>query len=270
MNRNGDCGRLHTYTNDLPAVAVLNQGIQIMPNQFAIPYVAFLGRTYKEYLEMFSLQESGLSGSKTLDVASGPNSFISEAISKGFDVTGCDPMYATPSEQIRDKGRESLTRYFRDLEADPGEVVFKNYAAWKEKKHQANDEFADHYAAHKDQGLYIYGRMPQLPFPDQSFDRVLSANLLFAYSPVIAGGISTNNQFDLDFHLAAVTDIARVARHEIRLSPSGAFVHPPRPHDYLNPVMRLLGTLGFETFLENTTIDSGLTDFNHGLIAKRL
>lgn len=62
--------------------------------RFRLQHVAFFGRTFAEYLQMFALDLESLRGARVLDVASGPGSFVAEALARGLDATGCDPMYA--------------------------------------------------------------------------------------------------------------------------------------------------------------------------------
>ena len=70
-------------------------------SRFQLSSVAFFGRTLAEYLQMLALEQEGLRGLKILDVASGPGSFIAEALAMGLDATGCDPMYDGDPEAIR-------------------------------------------------------------------------------------------------------------------------------------------------------------------------
>lgn len=68
--------------------------------RFQLRHVAFFGRTLAEYLRMLALEQDGLQGLRILDVASGPGSFVAEALAIGLDVTGCDPMYGGDPEAI--------------------------------------------------------------------------------------------------------------------------------------------------------------------------
>jgi hypothetical protein len=94
-------------------------------------------------------------------------------------------------------------------------------------------------------------------------------NFLFAYAHHSVGGLYAGKEFDLDFHLSAVTEMARVTKSELRLSPMGSFSPPSRPHDYRDAVMKCLQELGFTCTLERSYFDSGLKGFNDVLIAKR-
>ena len=51
--------------------------------------------------------------------------------------------------------------------------------------------------------------MPELPFPDGAVDLVLSSHLLFTYA----------DRLDEGFHRAALLEMARVSRREVRVFP---------------------------------------------------
>jgi hypothetical protein len=59
------------------------------------------------------------------------------------------------------------------------------------------------------QGRYVGGSLPDLPFPDTSFDTVLCAHLLFLYP----------GHFDHGAHLSACRELVRVSRDEVRIHP---------------------------------------------------
>lgn len=52
-------------------------------------------------------------------------------------------------------------------------------------------------------------QLPRLPFPDGQFDLVLSSHFLFTYA----------DRLDLEFHGAALRELHRVARREVRVFP---------------------------------------------------
>jgi ubiquinone/menaquinone biosynthesis C-methylase UbiE len=51
--------------------------------------------------------------------------------------------------------------------------------------------------------------LPRLPFPSGRFDLVLSSHFLFTYA----------DRLDLEFHRAALRELHRVARREVRVFP---------------------------------------------------
>jgi hypothetical protein len=237
------------------------------PAGFRLPWVAFFGRTLAEYLCMFVVDIDELRVGTTLDCPSGPDSFVADARAAGCEVTGCDPMYSLAPEEILSRGRDNVDRCLAAIEAQPGALTFSDYDAFKRAKYDALLGFVADYARHRE--AYVPATLPALPFADHSFDRVLGANFLFAYASLADGGLYEGTEFDLEFHLRSIREIARVARHEIRLSPMGTFSPPPRPHPYREPAAELLRTLGFAVEFRPSEFDSGLAGFNDVLVASR-
>ncbi|OUW16225.1 MAG: hypothetical protein CBD18_07340 [Opitutales bacterium TMED158] len=73
----------------------------------------------------------------------------------------------------------------------------------------ALDRFFDDYRKRYPSGKYVAAELPELPFEDGSFDVALCGHLLFLYS----------SQFDYAFFKAAIRELLRVARNEIRIHP---------------------------------------------------
>ena len=73
---------------------------------------------------------------------------------------------------------------------------------------QALHGFLADYEAGRRSGRYVDAALPALPFVDAAFELALSSHFLFLYSV----------QFDLDFHLAALREMLRVAA-EVRVFP---------------------------------------------------
>ncbi len=260
-------GRSQQFTD--PAISLLpkNQGRQVkMKKDFSIPYIAFFGRPLDEYLAMFMLTEADLRSGRTLDVASGPSSFRAEAASTHCDIVACDPMYKLSPDEILAYGRASIARGIEDWEKNPNFPMSDDYKA---KKYAALEGFVADYAAHRLEGAYVYGELPHLPFADRSFDRVLSANFLFAYAHVDHGGCYDGVEFDLDFHLRAVEEIARISHREVRLVPVEYYAPPSRAHDYRDAVCERLKELGFRCRLQPNELGAVMSCYTHVLVADR-
>ncbi|MEY4117740.1 MAG: hypothetical protein RLZZ116_1068 [Planctomycetota bacterium] len=238
-----------------------------MPAGLHLPFVAFFGRTLAEYLEMFAISADELRAGTTLDCPSSPDSFVAEACALGCAVSGIDPMFAFEPAELDQRARKNLDESFVHIDAQRERLTFRDYPAFKRAKYEALDAFLRDYAANR--GRYIAASLPVLPFADRSFDRVLAANFLFTYANTEFGGLYDGREFDLGFHLASVTEIARVARSEIRLTPMGSFDPPPRPHAYRDPVRTRLEDLGWRTELVPSAYQSGLAGFNDVLVARR-
>lgn len=240
-----------------------------MPRGFRIPFVAFFGRTLEEYLAMFAIARDDLAHGPVLDCPSGPDSFVAEARAAGFDATGCDPMYALAPDELAERGRANIEAAFAAIDAQRDTLVFSDLERFRASKRDALERFLADYRAHRDDGRYRAASLPSLPFADRSFDLVLAANFLFSYANARHGGLYEGEEFDLDFHLRSVTEIARVASREIRLVPMGSFDPPARPHDFRDPVRAHLESLGFATELVPSHHDAGLAGFNDVLVARR-
>ncbi|MFC6010259.1 methyltransferase domain-containing protein [Nocardia lasii] len=74
-------------------------------------------------------------------------------------------------------------------------------------RHRSAQRFTAH--ARTSPQHYVPAALPTLPFPDGSFDLVLSSHLLFSYA----------DDLDYDFHRRSILELARVTRSEIQLFP---------------------------------------------------
>ena len=239
-----------------------------MAKSFSIPFVAFFGRNYQEYLAMFSLDESSLLGRSILDCPSGPDSFVAVGSKHGLDVIGCDPMYAMSLEQLLKSGKEHIDECFAQIEQTPGNFDIRDMEKFRRDKYDALESFSKDYLSGKGT-RYIDASLPNLPFGDRQFDLVLSSHFLFCYSSVEDGGMMQGNMFDLDFHFTCITELARVTRSELRMTPTHSMQAPPRRHPYLDASARHLESLGFAVTLEPSEYDDGFAPFVEILVARK-
>ncbi|RKT12164.1 methyltransferase family protein [Streptomyces sp. 1114.5] len=167
-------------------------------------------RSFEEYRAMFALTDRDLAGRRVLDCPGGAASFVAEAGRRGIDAVAVDRQYAYHRGELgllveRETAfkRELLVQetagYPSSWYADVDDLI-RQWTA------NARDFRAD-IAARPDR--YVAGSLPELPFADDSFDLVLSSHLIFSYG----------NRLDEEFHRAALLDLARVARREVRLFP---------------------------------------------------
>ncbi|MFD0398295.1 class I SAM-dependent methyltransferase [Kitasatospora sp. NPDC127121] len=168
-------------------------------------------RSFDEYRAMFALTDGDLApGRRILDCPGGAAAFTAEAGRRGIDAVAVDREYAHHREDLGVLV-ERETRHKRDqLVREASDFVWTWYGDPDRLTRQwianARDFQAD-IAARPDR--YVAGSLPELPFADYSFDLVLSSHLLFSYG----------NRLDGDFHLAALLELARIARREVRLFP---------------------------------------------------
>lgn len=167
-------------------------------------------RSLHEYRSMFTLTDQDLNR-KILDCPAGAAGFTSAANRLGGDVTACDIAYfdRTP-EQLAVVAAAETDRGNRYIRAHTGQYDWTFFADPDEHQYvrqNAVREFAADARRHPHR--YVAGRLPSLPFPDAGFDLVLSSHLLFSYS----------DRFDHTFHLAAIRELMRLARNELRIFP---------------------------------------------------
>lgn len=235
----------------------MSQPPDVPHDRFKLQRVAFFGRTLAEYLRMFALDVAELRGRKILDVASGPGSFVAEALALGLDATGCDPMYTHDPAAIAAQGRRDIDACREQITRHPGVLVYRDIDEFYAEKYRALETFAADFRQRGGQGRYVAGALPGLPFDAGSFDLVLSANFLMVYAPLADGGMHDGEEFGLEFHRRAVRELARVARRELRIPGMHTWTQPPRPHPYVEPVAAELERSGFAVELVPSDYDDG-------------
>jgi hypothetical protein len=167
-------------------------------------------RSMAEYRRMFALTEADLTG-RILDCPGGAASLTAEVNAAGGDTTACDPVYALAgAEELRAHAEAEVDRANRYVRDHPHEYrwsFFTDADHHRRHRHGAVTRFAADLAAHP--ARYVPATLPELPFPDGRFDLVLSSHLLFSWA----------DRLDLDFHRAAMLELLRVSREEVRVFP---------------------------------------------------
>ena len=170
----------------------------------------FLGRTFEEYRRMFGLDPTSILGRRILDCPGGPSSFTAVARSLGGDSLAVDPAYGPPVEALTDRCRVAIERTSTQLAEKRDLFVWDEYVDPTDRARYlraASERFLADYAGHPSR--YVSAALPSLPFPDDTFDLVLSANLLFLY----------DDRLDERFHRHALAELCRVSRGELRVFP---------------------------------------------------
>ncbi|UGT38770.1 class I SAM-dependent methyltransferase [Nocardia yamanashiensis] len=167
-------------------------------------------RSLAEYRAMFALGADELRG-RILDCPGGAASFACEAVEFGAEVIAVDPCYAQPAGELREIALADTDRGNAWSAAHTGLYSWDWYggdpAVHRRMRHDAVRRFTADLSEHP--GRYIAAALPALPFSDNTFDLVLSSHLLFTYA----------DRLNADFHLAALLELARVSRGEVRLYP---------------------------------------------------
>ncbi len=244
-----------------------------MSQHFNLDSVAFFGRTMEEYLQAFALSTNDLIGKRVLDCPSGPDSFVAQVNTLGCDAVGVDLVYDKSAAELEAKGRADITNCLAQMKAKPEFYPAMDFEQYSKSKTQALELFIADYKQNRKR--YIHGMLPKLPFADRSFDIVLSAHLLFVYSPLeedgyLKYGHSNPQHFDLQWHHQAVREIARVSAREIRLYPTAAMNSAPRRHRYIQPIMADLCANGWRVAFEPSQYRQLSTEMNDCLVARRL
>lgn len=172
--------------------------------------IPFWSRSFEEYRLIFGLTETDLAG-LVLGCGDGPASFNAEASALGYRVISCDPTYAYSATEFErrveacydvviSQVKENIDKYIWSYFRDPDHLGKYRLAAMR--------KFLADFDLGKQAGRYVTASLPELPFKDGQFSLALVSHLLFLHS----------NQFDCEFHVAAVEELLRVAR-EVRIFP---------------------------------------------------
>ena len=156
-------------------------------------------RSFDEYRAMFALTDQDLALA-LLDCPGGAAGFTAAAAAEGAHVQACDPLYGSEPERLVARAAADRRRAERYVREHPDEYAWTFFAGIPDYRAQpgaALAVFARDYETHRDR--YVQASLPVLPFGDDAFDLVLSSHRLFAFA----------DRLDLDFHLAAITEMMR-------------------------------------------------------------
>jgi hypothetical protein len=184
--------------------------------------VAFVGRTFEDYVCMFGLDKSVSTmvispvgrdikemefdtSISILDCSAGPAAFKATGSSRyKLDITAADPRYsysATDLEAIMAQNVETAFEILDRVPLDQLPIKFDANKIQKVKQdhRDAMQAFLADFKSDRAQmeqdgdgtfrSKYVSASLPRLPFLDKSFDLVLCGNFLFAYSPKESGGV---------------------------------------------------------------------------------
>jgi hypothetical protein len=197
----------------------------------AVPW----GRGFDEYVRMFNLSAANLT-SRILDCAGGPAGFNAEMHRRGVQVISCDPLYQFSAADIARRIEETRDPILKMTHEAREHFVWREIRSVDELERirmGAMRQFLDDLPAGLADGRYRVAELPALPFGDAEFDLALCSHFLFTYSDV----------FSLDFHLASIRELCRVAR-EVRVFPLlASFGNGRSPH-----VAEVIRTLAAEDF----------------------
>ena len=206
---------------------------------FTLDQVLPWGRSFDEYRYMFALTDDELR-LRIVGCGDGPASFNAEATRRGAQVTSVDPIYRYDVDQLRERIAASYEQILEQTRRNADEFVWRTIRSVDElgrNRMAAMTEFLDDYIPGKAVGRYIEAELPQLPFPDSSFDLALCSHFLFLYT----------TQLGEAFHRAALRDMCRVAT-EVRVFPLLALGGTPSP--FVQSMTDELSTDGFKVSVD--------------------
>lgn len=193
------------------------------------------GRSLEEYIRMFDLKPDEFQ-LKILDCAGGPASFNAEMTRQGYQVVCCDPLYQFTADEIAQRIQETYKTVIDGTQAT------RDYFVWQDIQSPdhlgqirmaAMQRFLEDFPVGIQQGRYITGELPVLPFNNSQFNIALCSHFLFTYSDLLSQ----------EFHLASIQELCRVAG-EARIFPLlNNFSRDVSP--LLSPVMKDLAAQGY-------------------------
>lgn len=201
---------------------------------FTLDKVVPWGRSYAEYVGMFGLTEADL-GRHILGCGDGPAGFNVELTKRGGAVVSVDPVYIFAVDQIKNRIAETYETVMAQTRENQNDFIWDvipSIQALGEIRMSAMDSFLADFELGKQQGRYIAGELPALPFATGQFDIALSSHFLFLYSAHLSA----------EFHLQALQEMLRVAR-EVRVFPLLALNGSVSP--YLSLVSGEFASRGF-------------------------
>lgn len=172
--------------------------------------IIFIGRTFEEYMNMFSLSLNEMRGKKILDCPAGACSFTAHGSDLGLDITACDIAYDHEVEQLKQKGIQDIEHAMLHMEKVKDNYIWDYYHdvdGLRQNRIKALNDCTKHMVNASEQ--YIPVVLPNLPFKNEEFDILLSANFLFMYA----------DRLDYDFHINTIDELLRVTKEEVRIFP---------------------------------------------------
>lgn len=188
---------------------------------FTLDKVVPWGRSYDEYVSMFCLTEADL-GLRILGCGDGPAAFNSALTKRGGNIVSVDPVYVFDAEQIRGRISDTYGTVMTQMRKNHSDYIWEAIPSVEQLgslRMSAMETFLADFDVGKQEGRYITGELPSLPFERGEFDIALSSNFLFLYSIHLSA----------EFHLQALQEMLRVSK-EVRVFPLLTLEGASSPH----------------------------------------
>lgn len=182
--------------------------------KFYIDKIAFIGRSYDEYMKMFDLDLNYLMNKKILDCAAGASSFTSEISNMGLNGIATDILYDNETDVLEKKFKNDLLKVLKAFSGVDDLYVwdyFKTPNKLRNHRIYTYQTFMNHYRKEK-HSKYIKSELPKLPFKNSEFSLVLSSHFLFLY----------DDRLSYEFHKDSIQEMIRISK-EIRIFPLVGF-----------------------------------------------
>jgi hypothetical protein len=177
---------------------------------FTLKNVVPWGRSFDEYVAMFALTDNDLR-MRICGCGDGPASFNALLTQQGGQIISVDPLYRFSAEKIRRHIKQTYATVMEQARNNQHEFTWTSIKSVDELgriRMAAMEEFLSDFPLGLEQGRYVDGELPHLPFPDNQFDIAVCSHLLFLYS----------EQRSEDFHVQSIRELCRIAR-EVRIFP---------------------------------------------------
>ena len=184
------------------------------------------GHSVDDYKEMFALPAPEVT-TRWLEYGCGASAVNAACHDKGMQVVSCDPLFSLDRPTLSTQVSLISEDMVEQISKEQDKFDFSHYgslAAFIAERRQGMEKFFTDYAQGKVDKRYLPVAHHRLDFPDFTFDVALSSHYLFA---------DLDDQ-DIDFHLQAIRELARVAK-EVRIFPIIDRYGQPSP--FLGPVL---------------------------------
>lgn len=202
------------------------------------------GRSYEEYVDMFSLSQSDLKKS-ILGCGDGPAAFNAVHTKNGGKVLSVDPVYEFSADEISQRISETYSHVIQQLIENSDDYVWESFRSVEElgqARLKAMKIFLEDFLSGKREGRYLARSAPNLQLALNSFGLALSSHFLFLYE----------EKLSLEFHLETIGNILRYA-DELRIFP--LLTLASKPSKFVSPVIKHFSEKGFTAEIQTVSYE---------------